>query len=84
MDILLKELYNEFGLKTRIIAPLMGLYISRTIRSEEKRLAAGMTYEPPTFYEMNAKAAALVGNAPPPVAEEVSSFIPRGKVCDNG
>ena len=84
MDILLKELYNEFGLKTRIIAPLMGLYISHTIRSEEKRLAAGMTYEPPTFYEMNAKAAALVGNATPPVAEEVSSFIPRGKVCDNG
>ena len=26
----------------------------RKIRQEEKRLAAGWTYEPPTFYERNA------------------------------
>ncbi|HBC88729.1 MAG TPA: B12-binding domain-containing radical SAM protein [Lentisphaeria bacterium] len=59
MDILLKEIYREFGLKTRMVAPLIGLYIYSSIGKEEERLAKGWTYEPPTFYELNAAALSL-------------------------
>ena len=56
---LLKNIYDEFGWKTRLIAPLLGMYVRYTIQREEKRLAAGHTYEPAVFYEKNAAAAAL-------------------------
>ncbi|HCE45027.1 MAG TPA: B12-binding domain-containing radical SAM protein [Lentisphaeria bacterium] len=59
MDDLLREIYAEFGLKARILAPLMGFYIYGAIGREEKRLASGWTYEPPTFYEFNDAAIAL-------------------------
>jgi radical SAM superfamily enzyme YgiQ (UPF0313 family) len=49
-----KDLYAEFGLKARLAAPLAGLYILRSIRKEDQRLASGWTYEPPTFYEVKA------------------------------
>lgn len=53
IDALMKDIYREFGWKSRILAPLMGLYISHMIKKEEKRLEGGWTYEPPTFYEKN-------------------------------
>ena len=56
---LLHDLYEEFGLKTRIIAPLVGAFCYGTIRREERRLAKGWTYEPTTQYEKNAAALAL-------------------------
>lgn len=65
MDSLLKDIYREFGWKTRTIAPLIGIYTYIAIKREEKRLANGWTYEPQTLYEKNAAALALknTGNA---------------------
>ena len=53
MSELLSQLNREFGWKSRIYAALGGRYVLHKIRQEEKRLAAGWTYEPPTFYERN-------------------------------
>jgi len=50
----LDELVAEFGLRARLVASVGGWYIHRKVRQEEARLAAGWTYEPPTFYEKNA------------------------------
>ena len=49
----LRGLYAEFGLKSRLAAAVGGRYLLRKIRKEEQRLASGWTYEPPTFYEKN-------------------------------
>ncbi len=56
LDSLLKDLYAEFGLKTRLVAPLIGRYVLGKIRKEDKRLAEGWTYEPQTHYERNYQA----------------------------
>jgi len=53
MSAILKDIHYEFGLKSRLSAAIGGRYVLRKIRKEEKRLAAGWTYEPPTFYEKN-------------------------------
>jgi radical SAM superfamily enzyme YgiQ (UPF0313 family) len=53
MDALLNDLYKRFGLKARVIAPLIGRYIYKKLQAEDKRLRNGWTYEPPTFYEHN-------------------------------
>jgi hypothetical protein len=50
---LLKEIKNEFGWSSDLIAFLGGQYVLGKIRREEKRLTQGWTYEPPTFYEVN-------------------------------
>ncbi|MBW1842307.1 MAG: cobalamin-dependent protein [Deltaproteobacteria bacterium] len=59
MSLLLHDLYEEFGWKTKITAPILGRYIFTTLKQEEKRLANGWTYEPDTFYEKNKAAIAL-------------------------
>jgi radical SAM superfamily enzyme YgiQ (UPF0313 family) len=59
MDRLLKEIYAEFGWKTRMVAPLIGRYAYRKLKKEEERLAQGWTYEPVCTYEKNAAALAL-------------------------
>lgn len=48
----LKEIYREFGLKSRLLGPLAGRYIRFMIKREMRRLQAGWTYEPPTFCEV--------------------------------
>jgi hypothetical protein len=48
----LKEIHREFGLKSRLAAPLAGTYLRMMIAREERRLRKGWTYEPPTFYEI--------------------------------
>ncbi len=53
MSAILKDLHCEFGLKSRLSAAIGGRYVLGKIRKEEERLAAGWTYEPPTFYEKN-------------------------------
>jgi len=53
MSALLRELHAEFGWKSRMASALGGRWVLRQIRKEEKRLAAGFSYEPPTFYERN-------------------------------
>ena len=59
MDTLLNSLYREFGWKTRLLAPLLGSYLYRSLRKEEVRLQNGWIYEPHAFYEKNAAALAL-------------------------
>jgi radical SAM superfamily enzyme YgiQ (UPF0313 family) len=51
---LLADLYREFGWKARLFGEVGGRWLLGRIRREEKCLAAGWTYEPPTFYERNA------------------------------
>ena len=51
---LLDEIKREIGIKARLVAPLAGWIVCSMLRQEEKRLRAGWTYEPPTFYEANA------------------------------
>ena len=62
LNALLKDLYKSFGLKTRLIAPLLGRFLHITIKREARRLADGWTYEPNTFYEKNPAALALEAN----------------------
>ncbi|MBI3021201.1 MAG: cobalamin B12-binding domain-containing protein [Candidatus Omnitrophica bacterium] len=50
---LLDEIKREIGIKARLVAPLAGRFVWSTLRREDKRLKAGWTYEPPTFYETN-------------------------------
>ena len=59
MDHLLQDIYKEFGWKTKMIAPLVGVWVYITLKFEEKRLANGWTYEPPSFLEQNKAALAL-------------------------
>ncbi|MHB8970511.1 MAG: B12-binding domain-containing radical SAM protein [Pirellulaceae bacterium] len=49
----LDELYTEFGWKARLAAPIVGFRLCQTLRSEDRRLLSGWTYEPPTFFETN-------------------------------
>lgn len=53
MDDLLRAIQREFGLTSRLLAPLVGRIILHKLKREEARLASGWTYEPPTFYEKN-------------------------------
>ena len=57
MDDLLKRTVREFGIGSRLFAFLGGPYVLHRLRREEKRLAQGQTYEPPTFYDINDAAA---------------------------
>jgi radical SAM superfamily enzyme YgiQ (UPF0313 family) len=64
MDVLLKAIYAEFGWKTRMVAPLIGRYVYRSLKKEEARLAGGWTYEPVCTRENNAAAMALESRKP--------------------
>ena len=46
-----KDLGREFGLFSRVIAQALGPVLLWSVRREEKRLAAGVTYEPGTIIE---------------------------------
>ena len=61
-DEILREVRREFGLKARLAAPTIGRVLYFLLGREKKRLDAGHTYEPPTFYEAN-DAARAVGMA---------------------
>jgi hypothetical protein len=50
---LLGELFGEFGWRSRLAAPIAGRYLYYKLQQQQKMLAAGWTYEPPTFYEVN-------------------------------
>jgi len=58
-DRLLKDIYETFGWKTRLVAPLFGCFAHWALKREEARLAAGWTYEPRFFIEKNAAALIL-------------------------
>jgi hypothetical protein len=54
MSAVLKELHDAFGWKSRIASAIGSRWLLWQVRKEEKRLAAGFSYEPKTFYERNA------------------------------
>ncbi|MCP4137618.1 MAG: B12-binding domain-containing radical SAM protein [bacterium] len=55
----LKDLYREYGLISRIFAPIFGKIITFTMKREEKKLAQGWTHEPAIAFEKNARAMEL-------------------------
>jgi biotin synthase-like enzyme len=55
----LREIYAEFGIGTRLAAAVIGSYLSFTLKRENRRLENGWTYETPSFYEKNRAARAL-------------------------
>jgi hypothetical protein len=57
----LKDIYREYGLKSRLLAPLVGRFLRVTMAREDRRLRSGQTYEPPTFCDI--KQAVAVGSA---------------------
>jgi hypothetical protein len=48
---LLDSLYREFGLKSRLAAPIIGKIVLHSLHREARRLQNGYVYEPPMFYE---------------------------------
>ncbi len=71
---LLAEVQREFGWTSRLFAAVGGPYVLRKIRQEERRLARGWTYEPPTFYDVN-EAVAPADRGPAALCRYVT---PRG------
>ena len=61
MGAILDDLHAEYGLKSRFYSAVGGMYLLHKIRKEEKRVAAGWTHEPQTFYEKNLHAKAFDG-----------------------
>jgi radical SAM superfamily enzyme YgiQ (UPF0313 family) len=55
---ILNDIYQEFGLKSRLAAPLVGRFLRFMIGREARRLRSGWTYEPPTFCESKQAVAA--------------------------
>jgi hypothetical protein len=76
MDAILRDLYREFGWRSRLFAAVGGRYVHWTLRREERRLARGWTYEPPTFYENNEAAAQLAQHA-----EASAAGLPEPRLC---
>ncbi|MEA1952238.1 MAG: hypothetical protein U9N87_12710, partial [Planctomycetota bacterium] len=72
MKALRDDLIAEFGLLARLASLYGRFHVLRKVRQEEKRLAQGWTYEPPTFYERNAHCTdnpkAALGRAASPTA----------------
>ncbi|HDP26048.1 MAG TPA: B12-binding domain-containing radical SAM protein [Deltaproteobacteria bacterium] len=60
---ILRDIYKEFGWKTRIVAPLLGRFIHASTNREQKRLETGWTYEPAVVYKKNDLALALETSA---------------------
>ena len=61
---ILRQFYREFGWTTRVMATAIGRIILFALRREEKRIAAGWTYEPQPLVEKNSAALALEKNDP--------------------
>ena len=53
LSAVLADLHREFGWKSRLFSAVGSWYVLWKLRREEKRLASGWTYEPPTYYEKN-------------------------------
>jgi hypothetical protein len=81
LDELLQDIHREFGLKSRLAAPLVGRFLLWALRREDRRLKAGWTCEPPTFYERNyedansAEKATILHSVPGLVADVVASAV---------
>ena len=53
LSALLDELFEEFGERSRHVAEQAMPYLLESLRAQEKKLADGWVFEPPTFYEIN-------------------------------
>lgn len=51
LEEILNSLYEVFGWKSRLLVPILGRYTYFALMREIKKLEAGVSYEPPTFYE---------------------------------
>jgi radical SAM superfamily enzyme YgiQ (UPF0313 family) len=78
---LLKDIYKEFGWKTRLLAPVMGRYLLFTLGREDRRLAKGWTYEPASFYEKNQAALALEEKMKSLARKTVADTVPHQKTA---
>jgi hypothetical protein len=47
----LRDVQREFGLRSRLAAPMVGRIIRFMLAREERTLRRGQAYEPPTFYD---------------------------------
>lgn len=56
---LFNDVCEEFGWKTRLLAPVVGRFLYAAAKREEARLARGWTYEPRSCCEKNTTALAL-------------------------
>jgi B12 binding domain/Radical SAM superfamily len=65
MKRLLSDIYREFGWKTRLVSPVVGMYAYLRLLKEEQRLTKNWRYEPTTFYEKNPAALALQAQRKP-------------------
>jgi hypothetical protein len=83
MNALLEDIYRTFGLKTKILTPVIGWYAFAKLKREEKRLSEGWTYEPSAFITKNAAALSMkhkraarvriaIPEAPRPIPEPAS------------
>jgi radical SAM superfamily enzyme YgiQ (UPF0313 family) len=54
-----RDIEAEFGWKARAAAPAVGALVLAAMAREALRLRHGHTYEPPTFFDLNAAAARL-------------------------
>ena len=77
LSALLKDIYREFGWKTRLIAPVVGRYLLVSMKLEERRLERGWTLEPDCFYEQN-RAALALGQKPQTKPARASKKEPWG------
>ena len=48
---ILGRFYQEFGIITRIIPPVVGKVLQFTMKLEDNRLKNGWTYDPKTIYK---------------------------------
>lgn len=74
MESILQDMHREYGWKSRAAAAVLGRVFSATLKREERRLARGWTYEPPTAYEKNAAALALQRTTRWPFAHSLSEI----------
>ncbi len=79
-DDLLQDLYDAFGWKTRMTAPILGRLAWLSLKREEERLAAGWSYEPSPFCEKNDAALALAKNRNASVRKEREGRTAMGAV----
>ena len=79
-DRLLTDIYTEFGWKTRVIAPAIGLYALAMLKREEKRLAAGWSYEPVSSFRKNPAALALTRVKPEKAKAQKAGSAVKGPI----
>jgi radical SAM superfamily enzyme YgiQ (UPF0313 family) len=68
-----EEIAAEFGLRSRIASAVLGPLLLWSARREERRLAAGFTYEPKPIVERRNWTAGAVEQAAPPAAVQLAA-----------